>query len=186
MEEQRRAAYQNSRLGQILITKGYISEEQLDAAIHRSESHDQLLGEYLIRRRMISRWQLRRALSTQSQRRLSASLSLALLTPVYRLLAREDAEPIDKALETLLKPLLTSDSANPFEFIPDLSMIDRHNGLIRLRIPSNYGELNFDGLQLTHDGSKNHLELSLADLELGNARLFIRTIHNQLDPLVGR
>ena len=70
MEEQRRAAYRNSRLGQILITKGYISEEQLDAAIHRSESHDQLLGEYLIRRRMISRWQLRRALSTQSQRRL--------------------------------------------------------------------------------------------------------------------
>ncbi|MGI2028516.1 hypothetical protein [Endozoicomonas acroporae] len=184
MEEQKRqAVYHNSRLGQILIKKGYISPEQLDAAIQRSTRPDQLLGEYLIEQRMLSRWQLRRALSSQSQLRLSASLSMALLTPVYPLLAKEHAEPIDSTLETLLKPLLIAGSADTLEFNPDLSTIEfRHNGLIRLRIPSTLGELNFDGLRLITDGSKNHLALSLADLELTDARLFIRTIHNQLDP----
>ncbi len=184
MEEQKRqAVYHNSRLGQILIKKGYISPEQLDAAIQQSASHDQLLGEYLIDQRMLSRWQLRRALSSQSQLRLSASLSMALLTPVYRLLAKEHSEPVDSTLETLLKPLLIAGCADTFEFNPDLSTIEiRHNGLIRLRIPSTLGELNFEDLRLITDGSKNHQALSLADLELSDARLFIRTIHNQLDP----
>lgn len=184
MEEQKQhAAYHNSRLGQILIRKGYISPEQLDEAIQRSVSHDKPLGEYLIEHRMLSRWQLRRALSSQSRRRLSASLSVVLLTPVYQRLSKENAEPIDSTLETLLQPLFRAGSAAPFEFNPDLSTIEvKHNGLLRLRIPSTAGELNFVDLRLITDGSKNHLELSLADLELTGARLFIRTIHNRLAP----
>ena len=184
MEEQKRKeAYHNSRLGQILIKKGYISPEQLDEAIHLSENHDKPLGELLIEHRMLSRWQLRRALSSQSQLRLSASLSMVLLTPAYKLLTEECPKPVDSTLEILLKPLLVAASASTFEFDPNLSTIEiKHNDLIRLRIPSTLGELNFDGLRLISDGTKNHLELSLADLELTDARLFLRTIHNKLDP----
>ncbi|USE37586.1 hypothetical protein [Endozoicomonas sp. SCSIO W0465] len=182
-EDKWKGAYHNSRLGQILMKKGYISRQQLDEAIHISASHHQRLGEFLVEHRMLSRWQLRRALSRQSQLRLSASLSMALLTPVYKLLSQESAESVDGTLEALLKPLLLTGSVATFEFDPDLSTIEiKHNGLIRLRIPSSFGELNFDGLRLTTDGTKNHQELSLVDIELADARLFIRTIHNNLDP----
>ena len=184
MEDQKRKeAYHNSRLGQILIKKGYLSPEQLDEAIHFSQSDDKRLGEYLIENRMISRWQLRRALSSQSQLRLSVSLSMVLLTPVDKLLSEECAETVDRTLEILLKPLLVATSASTFEFDPKFSTVEiNQNGLIRLRVPSSLGELSFDGLRLKKDETINYQDLSIADIELTEARLFIRTIHSNPAP----
>ena len=184
MEDQKRKeAYHNSRLGQILIKKGYLSPEQLDEAVHFSQSDDKRLGEYLIEHRMISRWQLRRALSSQSQLRLSVSLSMVLLSPLCKDLSSEGAETIDNALEILLKPLLKSAPAAEFEFDPKFSSIEiNQNGLIRLRVPSSLGELSFDGLRLKKDETRNYQDLSIADIELTETRLFIRTIHSNPAP----
>lgn len=184
MEEQQQAeAHRQSRLGQILIRKGYISREQLNEAVHLSIRHDQRLGEYLIEHGMISRWQLRRALSSQSQQRLSAGLSMALLSAVYEHLASKNAGLSDNSLTLLLKPLQTTGSATELSFDPNLaSLTIRENGLLHLRIPSSLGELNFDGLQLKADGTRSYDNLTIDDLDLSDAKLFIRTIHHQLNP----
>ena len=77
-----------SMLGQILVRKGYLRQEQLDEAVLVLQNRNQRLGEYLIERRMLARWQLRRALISQNRLRLSVALSVALLTPVSDILAR--------------------------------------------------------------------------------------------------
>lgn len=191
MEEQKRTeAYHKSRLGQILIKKGYISPQQLDEAVRSSETSSEdttkLLGEYLIEHRIISRWQLRRALSTQAQLRLTASLAMILLNPVYDFLSgTQSTQPLDSTLEKLITPLFTQLSASnkpAFEYAQDKVSIEvKDNNVLKLRIHSSCGELNFDGLRLRVSESGSHENLTLDDLDLSNARLFIRTIHNKLN-----
>ncbi|MGB1272023.1 MAG: hypothetical protein ACPG5T_08120, partial [Endozoicomonas sp.] len=89
--EKHRQAYHKSRLGRILVKKGYLTGQQLDSALERMENPSQRLGEYLVDQQLITRWQLRRALSSQSQLRLAASLSMALLSPVQLMAAGEES-----------------------------------------------------------------------------------------------
>lgn len=72
---------QNSRLGQILVSKGLISSAQLDQAIHLQLSNGLRLGETLIAQGWISERQLKRALKKQNNLRLAATLVAALLGP---------------------------------------------------------------------------------------------------------
>ncbi|WP_443190408.1 hypothetical protein [Pseudomonas indica] len=72
---------QNSRLGQILLTKGLITRSQLDEAITLQLTKKQRLGEILIAQGLISERQLKKALKKQSNLRVAATLVAALLSP---------------------------------------------------------------------------------------------------------
>ena len=72
---------QKSRLGQILVNKGLITSQQLDAAIKLQLTSNKRLGEVLIEQGLLSRRQLDRALKKQSNLRLAATLVAALMSP---------------------------------------------------------------------------------------------------------
>jgi len=72
---------QNSRLGQILVSKGLITSTQLDKAIQLQLTNGLRLGETLIQQGWISERQLGRALKKQNNLRLAATLVAALLSP---------------------------------------------------------------------------------------------------------
>lgn len=72
---------QNSRLGQILVSKGLISTRQLEQAIQLQLSNGMRLGETLIAQGWISERQLTKALKKQNNLRLAATLVAALLGP---------------------------------------------------------------------------------------------------------
>jgi hypothetical protein len=72
---------QNSRLGQILVSKGLITSHQLDKAIQLQLTNGLRLGETLIQQGWISERQLGRALKKQNNLRLAATLVAALLSP---------------------------------------------------------------------------------------------------------
>lgn len=75
------SSQQHSRLGQILISKGLITLQQLDQAIQLQLSNGLRLGETLIQQGWISERQLWQALKKQNKLRLAATLVAALLSP---------------------------------------------------------------------------------------------------------
>ena len=159
-----------SMLGQILVRKGYLRQEQLDEAVLVLQNRNQRLGEYLIERRMLARWQLRRALISQNRLRLSAALSVALLTPVSDILVGESVESYDNDYLFLLQPLLT---AMTFTFDPARSTVTIMDDVIKLRVASSLGELAFDGLRLKKGRVIHSRELSLQDLDLAGAKVVV-------------
>ena len=173
--------YQNSRLGQVLIQKGYISSDMLEAAVGLSQKNNQELGDFLIEQKMISQWQLRRALSSQSKLRLSGCLAIILLSPVTKTLPDGTEQPMDCQLEKLLEPLLVARFSSPLEYDPSASSIEiKDDGIMRLSVPSSFGELNFTDLKLKKSEITDYKSLGLEDIELGDSTLFIRAIHNKI------
>ncbi|KAF1066202.1 MAG: hypothetical protein GAK45_01996 [Pseudomonas citronellolis] len=85
---------QNSRLGQILVSKGLISERQLDQAIQLQLTNGLRLGETLIQQGWISERQLKRALKKQTNLRLAATLVAALLGPFQMASADIQRQPL--------------------------------------------------------------------------------------------
>jgi hypothetical protein len=75
------ANQQNSRLGQILVNKGLITPQQLDAAIKMQPTSRMRLGEVLIAQGLLTQKQLTKALKKQSNLRLAATLVAALMSP---------------------------------------------------------------------------------------------------------
>lgn len=73
--------HSNSRLGQILISKGLITSAQLDAAIKLQLVSRQRLGEVLLEQGLVTQKQLSKALKKQTNLRLAATLVAALLSP---------------------------------------------------------------------------------------------------------
>ncbi len=71
----------NSRLGQILISKGLITPRQLDAAIEMQLTNKMRLGEVLIAQGLLTQKQLTKALKKQNNLRLAATLVAALMSP---------------------------------------------------------------------------------------------------------
>jgi hypothetical protein len=72
-----------SRLGQILIEKKLISQEQLDAAIRAQEQSGRRLGEILADMKLITQAQVRGAVRRQRSLRMAAALATALLGPLH-------------------------------------------------------------------------------------------------------
>ncbi|MFZ6045114.1 hypothetical protein ACFW0H_03190 [Pseudomonas sp. CR3202] len=70
----------NSRLGQILISKGLITPRQLDAAIEMQLTNKMRLGEVLIAQGLLTQKQLTKALKKQNNLRLAATLVAALMS----------------------------------------------------------------------------------------------------------
>ncbi len=73
---------QRSRLGQLLVSKGVISEAQLNEAIARQQGSGQRLGEILTELNLATQRQINSVLRTQKQLRIAAALVTALLGPV--------------------------------------------------------------------------------------------------------
>jgi hypothetical protein len=71
-----------SRLGQILLGKKLISEEQLERAIEAQLSSGQRLGEVLASMMLVTEAQLRGAIRRQRNLRMGAALAAALLGPL--------------------------------------------------------------------------------------------------------
>ncbi len=72
-----------SRLGQILIEKKLISQEQLDAAIQAQARSGRRLGEILADMKLITQAQVRGAVRRQRNLRMAAALATALLGPLH-------------------------------------------------------------------------------------------------------
>jgi hypothetical protein len=72
-----------SRLGQILIEKKLISQEQLDAAIRAQGQSGRRLGEILADMKLITQAQVRGAVRRQRSLRMAAALATALLGPLH-------------------------------------------------------------------------------------------------------
>ncbi len=104
---------QNSRLGQILVSKGLISAAQLDQAIQLQLRNGLRLGETLIAQGWVSERQVKRALKKQNNLRLAATLVAALLGPFQLASAdiqRQQAPAISQSLQQRgLKPLSDSE-----------------------------------------------------------------------------
>jgi hypothetical protein len=71
-----------SRLGQILIEKKLISQQQLDAAIRAQAQSGRRLGEILADMKLITQAQVRGAVRRQRSLRMAAALATALLGPL--------------------------------------------------------------------------------------------------------
>lgn len=71
-----------TRLGDILLEKGLISDEQLQYAINSQKTSQLPLGEILIQNKWISQWQIKRALRTQSKLRNAILTSILSLSPL--------------------------------------------------------------------------------------------------------
>ena len=73
---------QKSRLGSLLIKKGFITEQQLSEALRQQRETGQMLGEVLIAKGLITTGQLQKALRKQSRYRLVAAFTALFMGPV--------------------------------------------------------------------------------------------------------
>lgn len=76
-----------SRLGRLLINRGYITEEQLDEALHIQATSQLLLGEVLISQGWISAKDLERTLKHQSRYRYTAAFVALVAAPFQPMMA---------------------------------------------------------------------------------------------------
>ncbi len=100
---------QNNRktlLGQLLIDKNLISEEQLAQAIELQKKTGQRLGDVITGLHLISRKQVDAVLRRQRKLRLAASVATALLGPIPALAAEAAAAPV-------APPVITQSTQTP-------------------------------------------------------------------------
>jgi len=72
-----------SKLGQILVGKKLISEQQLNAAISQQNKTGQRLGDILAEWKIVTRHQVQGAVRRQRNLRLAATVATALLGPLH-------------------------------------------------------------------------------------------------------
>lgn len=94
---------EKSRLGRLLVNRGYLSEGQLDEGLRLQRETGQRLGEVLIQSGWISEKELHRVLKHQSRYRNAAALVTMVTLPFQPLVtfaASNSAEASQSALET--------------------------------------------------------------------------------------
>ena len=176
-DRKRKEAYHNSRIGQVLIQKGYISEPQLQQTLDDEIKDDLRLGERLLERHIISRWQLRRALSIQTRLRFAAFLSVALMD-----LIREGREALTEPSvnSEFIQFLSENPSLRDAEYKPVNSRLDIHtDGSVCLKVLTNCGELRFDHVRLLLSPGVGYESLTMDDLELSEITLVRRSIYRE-------
>ena len=140
------------------------------------------LGERLVWQRLISSWQLRRALSSQTRLRFAASLSVVLLTSVQKVIKNKNHTDEDLAVLQLIHPLLDSGRLNDknidIHYDPNKARTTvKTNGSICVQLPSSIGEFRFDNLRLKNRPGEGYENLSLEDIDLSGVVVSIRAIH---------
>lgn len=173
----RKEAYHKSRIGQVLIQKGYISEQQLSQALDDEIKDDLRLGERLLERKVISRWQLRRALSIQTRLRFAAFLSVVLVDLVREGQAALTGYSVNPEFTQFLSK---NQSLKEVEYNPVNSRLDIHtDGSVCLKVLTNHGELQFDHVRLLLSPGVGYESLTLDDLELSKVTLVRRSIYRE-------
>ncbi|MGI9282877.1 MAG: hypothetical protein ACR2PX_25045 [Endozoicomonas sp.] len=184
MDNLKRAqAYHKSRLGQILVTRGYVTEEKISEAIQLQKETGEKLGEILLQNKWVSRWQLRRALSNQTRMRFAASLTLALLSPLESVSAA--GEPKETATKdeqirwfsTLENSLPEGESIKQLSYDAESARVDiRTTGEVSLKVPCSAGEILIDHLRLRSSAAGGKDVLELDDIDLSNIKIRVRSV----------
>lgn len=78
---------EKSRLGRLLVNRGYITEQQLQAALAYQRSTDLKLGEILVLQGLVTQRELGRTLKHQSRYRYAAAFVAMVVTPLQPLVA---------------------------------------------------------------------------------------------------
>jgi hypothetical protein len=76
-----------SRLGRLLVNRGYISEQQLDEALAHQRSSGQKLGEVLVCQGLLTNRDLERTLKHQTRYRYTAAFVAMVVTPLQPAIA---------------------------------------------------------------------------------------------------
>ncbi|KEQ16888.1 hypothetical protein [Endozoicomonas numazuensis] len=184
MDNLKRAqAYHKSRLGQILVIRGYVTEEKIREAVHIQKNTDEKLGEILLQKKWVSRWQLRRALSNQTRMRFSASLAVVLLGSLESVSEASEAKEASikdervRLLSTLKSSLPEGESIHQFSYDAEKARADiRITGEVSLKVPCSAGELRIDHLLLKRSAAGDMETLELADIDLSNMKVSIRSV----------
>jgi hypothetical protein len=90
--QKRQEIQQKSRLGLLLINKGFITRPQLDQALRLQSDTGMRLGEVLIDQGWITERQLNRSLKKQSRYRYAAAFTALLLGPLQPFMASANIE----------------------------------------------------------------------------------------------
>lgn len=193
--------HSNSRLGQILISKGLITSAQLDAAIKQQLVSRQRLGEVLLEQGLVTQKQLSKALKKQTNLRLAATLVAALLSPfqmasadIQRLqppssITRQETPPgmrslsdsemsevsaqgLDAALQGLLLQAESGDGVSTMQQLAKLVM----PALESLDAETTLSDVHYDTSKLRStmnaDGSINvNLPSSIGEMRFDNIRV---------------
>ncbi|UVE16760.1 hypothetical protein NVV93_14290 [Pseudomonas sp. LS44] len=190
---------QNSRLGQILLSKGLISRQQLDAAIRLQLASHQRLGEVLIAQGLLNERQLHKALKKQTNLRLAATLVAALFSPfqaanadIQRLQPSVSRQEAPRGLKPLSDPEMSTVSARGLDDSLEGLFLRAENGdgvvtvkqLVKLIMPvldsldaeTSLHDVRYDtntlAPQLNADGSLNvRLPSSIGELRFDNIRV---------------
>ncbi|OZG71233.1 type II secretion protein ATPase [Hahella sp. CCB-MM4] len=85
---------EKSRLGRLLVNRGYITESQLNQALQEQQQHQMRLGELLIEKGWISEKELSRTLKHQSRYRYTAAFVAMAVTPLQPLVALAASTPV--------------------------------------------------------------------------------------------
>ena len=76
-----------SRLGRLLVNRGYITENQLDEALIAQGQENKLLGEVLVERGWITEKELKRTLGHQKRYRFAATVATMVAAPLQPMMA---------------------------------------------------------------------------------------------------
>lgn len=164
----RQEIQQKSRLGLMLINKGFITRPQLDQALRLQSETGVRLGEVLIDKGWITERQLNRSLKKQSRYRYAAAFAALLLGPLQPFMASAsiEREPISTAqvIEEKDRGLSPGLTALTDKYMGDVTAQGLNENLGRLQ------EIMANTLD-TSDNGQNSLE-TLAGLLLPAADLF--------------
>lgn len=78
---------EKSRLGRLLVNRGYINESQLSVALNQQRASGQRLGEILVSSGWVTQREINRALRHQKRYRYAAAFAAVVVTPLQPLLA---------------------------------------------------------------------------------------------------
>ncbi len=170
----RSRAYHKSKLGRILVQQGYISKEQLDEAVVEQETSERKLGELLLAQKLLSAWQLRRAMNVQKRLRFAASIICTVLGTVLdgistgsRVLRVKDAQSVARLMSQLIQVLPEGYSLLSLSYDLDHSRADIElDNSVTLFIPSSVGELSIGNVKLNGRVPKDYELLTIDHFDL--------------------
>jgi len=164
-----------SRLGQILIEKKLISQDQLDAAIRAQGASGRRLGEILADMKLITQAQVRGAVRRQRSLRMAAALATALLGPLhaYAAVAAAPAAAVSTRLPGMRA--LSDDE------LGDVAAQGRNDDALRDHVRQ--AELRLAALAGEGDGQSQGLQAALRRLPANERVRVLGELAKVFDPL---
>ncbi|WP_444995604.1 hypothetical protein [Aliikangiella sp. IMCC44359] len=187
---------QKSRLGIILINRGYITQEQLDTALKHQQHTNSRLGELLLEFNFIDKNQLARALRRQNwTRSIAATVALVLtpLSPVFaagpgntgtssKTSAQINMTVVPKSITTGPASLLFNSRRGPSQVSDGLCTSNLGADIYRIKASGsgkkgqfvlsnpNYGELSYQVAYKHQNNQFEKLDMAKASRNFQNAR----------------